>query len=232
MTKCDLDLEITLLLSELELALRMLTPSNLKSHCGLIANLQQPLELEEKNLSAAASLGRYAEFVAGRNCLKETIKKVTLRKPVIGRTTRGLPKLPSGLTGSISHKYPYVTSVAGLKSEILSVGIDIEIVDSWEPNTVSVFSTDQDFIKFEELGMSYYKYSSLLFSIKESAFKCFSALNAYEQVTLKTLSPEITLVNEIMYEFSLQMNALKCSGRAIVVNDTWAIATCWIFKKS
>jgi len=217
------------LLNELENALDIVVPLKSYSFCGRIMELQKPLELEEYLLSTKASPGRYAEFVAGRNCLKETIKKISSTEAIIGRTKQGRPVLPCGLTGSLSHKYPYVVALVGLKKEFLSLGIDIERVDEWNTDTASVFSLSRDFAHFDRLNLPFHVYSSILFSAKESVFKALMALGENEGITLKGILPIITSVTTGVYQFNFSWAAYQCSGRAILLENKWVMATAWVY---
>ena len=221
-------MEMRLLLSELEDALEMVTPYKSYNFCGRIMEMQEPLKLEEHRLSAKASPGRHAEFVAGRNCLKETIKKISSTEAIIGRTEHGRPVLPDGLIGSISHKYPYVVALVGLKEDILSLGIDIERIDKWNKDTASVFSMSKDFSHFDNLNLPFHIYSSILFSIKESAFKALKAISESDDITLKGISPSITSVNDGIYQFTFSWAAYQCTGRSMLVGKKWVVATAWV----
>ncbi|MBR8843162.1 4'-phosphopantetheinyl transferase superfamily protein [Pseudoalteromonas sp. JC3] len=217
-----------MLLNKLENALEIIIPPTCKSFCGQIAELQRELEPEEYKLSPEASPARYAEFVAGRNCLKEAVKKVSPTKPTIGRTDDGKPIPPCGLTGSISHKYPYVVALAGLKTEVKSIGVDIERVDTWNTQTASVFSLSRDFSCFANLNLPFHVFSSILFSVKESTFKALSVISDADAITLKTISPTISSVTNNIYQFSVTLAAHQCSGRAVIIDKNWVIAVAWI----
>jgi 4'-phosphopantetheinyl transferase EntD len=221
-------MELPLQLSELENALELITPSVCISSCGRIAELQNRLKRGEYLLSPKASAGRYAEFVAGRNCLKQAVKKISSTEPFIGRTIDGKPTLPRGLTGSISHKYPYIVTLAGLTTEVLAIGIDIERVDNWIPLTVSAFSLSQDFSDFENLNIPFHIFSSILFSAKEGAFKALKTIDESDSVSFKEISPIFTLENNSIYNFYVSSSVHQCSGRVIVIDDKWVIAMAWI----
>ncbi|MEI8704708.1 hypothetical protein [Pseudoalteromonas sp. B62] len=159
---------------------------------------------------------------------KRSNKKISLVESTIGRFVDGRPKLPSGLAGSISHKYPYVVTLAGLKTEVLSLGVDIERVDKWNAKTAAVFSLSRDFSNFEDLNLPFHIFSSILFSAKESAFKALRAISDADTITLKTISPSISLITNNIYNFSVCLAAYQCSGHAIVIDNKWVIATAWV----
>lgn len=212
---------------EIKKTLEIITPYFCKSNCGRIVDLQMPLELEEYKLSSKASSGRLSEFLAGRNSLKEAIKKISPIDPIIGRTFDGKPTLPSGLTGSISHKAPYVVSLAALNTHVLSLGIDIERVDNWDHNSSSIFTTHQDFTSFKNVELPFNIYCSILFSAKESAFKALNTISNDEGISIKGLSPSISQFSKSLYYFSLNVAGFQCMGRIAII-DKWVVATSWI----
>lgn len=211
---------------KLESVLRKITNPSIEISCGQINGFQGELAPEEYCLSQKASAGRRQEFIAGRNCLRESVNKIHTDSFLILRGIDGRPLLPNGIVGSISHKYPFIVSVAAQSYQFPAVGIDIERVDDWSPKTASIFTTPIDFFDYELLDLPFNQYCSILFSAKESLFKVLMVAREYEGLGMKSISPTIVKVSQEIYGFHMSYEATRCTGQVQII-DQWVVAVCW-----
>lgn len=118
-------------------------------------------------------------FEAGRQCAAAAVRALRggpLATPV-GRGAAGEPLWPEGLTGSITHKDGFVWAAVARTADALSLGIDAErrIDDGCAGRISRVVALPQE----RDAGGSALAPAlriALLFSIKESVFKCLYPL--------------------------------------------------------
>lgn len=208
-------------------ALSNLIPANLNFCAGLISDFQTPLYREEQTLSTNASLWRIAEFTAGRNCLRRAVSAIYKDEFFIKRTEYGKPELPTDVLGSISHKHPFVVSLAGFTNQYSSLGIDIDKVEDWDEKTISVFVNDSDRANYKCLDIPFNHFCSLLFCAKECAFKALNHKHNYKSLSIQSLSPKFKRENSDYFEFTLDVTDSECVGR-IQLLEHWVISVCWV----
>ena len=121
-----------------------------------------------------AVASRKNEFLSGRYCTFKASQAlgVNLEKLAIGKSRE--PLWPKQLVGSISHCKAFAISAVALKSEIKSIGIDVEMIikDSRHHLIERMVARAEDLIFFKEIPPS--KKSlvyTILFSAKESLYK-------------------------------------------------------------
>ncbi len=152
------------------------------------------------------ALKRKSEFVAGRLCAQSAIERLTSEQQKflpIGES--GAALWPEGIVGSITHTNNFASAVAGKSSEIESLGIDAENwitknrMDKIKEFIVSRTELIQinDHINFSESNIF-----TLLFSAKESIYKCFSPLlgNSMSFLDVEISFKDIS-TNQFQYRF-------------------------------
>jgi enterobactin synthetase component D len=121
---------------------------------------------------------RRAEYVAGRVCAAHATHALLGDfKGQIGSTTCGIPIWPEGLTGSITHSTGFASAALARLSDVRGLGLDTERIMSEEVmNAVGsiVCSAEEQLPAW--LGLSKVVYTTLVFSAKESIFKCIDPL--------------------------------------------------------
>jgi enterobactin synthetase component D len=118
-------------------------------------------------------------FAAGRECASRAINQVLGRQPVsaLPRGQAGEPVWPAGVTGSITHTGDYVAAAAALASTARGVGLDAEhIVSAERAARIAATVTDDGEAPTGGGTLSPAAKVTLLFSIKESVFKCLYPL--------------------------------------------------------
>jgi enterobactin synthetase component D len=141
---------------------------------AIFAGVTLPAELHE------ATAGRRLQFLAGRFCAMEALRRLDPRRPpsMVGRTERGTPMWPSGVVGSITHTDGFVSAAVARADEARSLGIDSErIVSSEQARRVSTHvSWPSELMLGREAGLDRLQSITLVFSAKEAIFKCLYPL--------------------------------------------------------
>lgn len=159
---------------------------------------------EEEVFIERAVLKRQREFRAGRNtarrCIRSLIKQKQMSGTQIEASTQDLfrciamgdsrePIWPDDLSGSITHTQfechdsqsaqEYCAAVVAFKSDILSIGIDIERIEHLSPDSLALIVTANEWRRSKEYCWPTY-WPKFLFAAKESLYKClFPLTGAY-----------------------------------------------------
>ncbi len=152
------------------------------------------LPLEEKHIQNAVSK-RQQEFRAGRHAARAAIRKLfpsdnlLIHQPILVGSSRE-PIFPVTITGSISHTDSLCVAACALKSDVASLGIDIEHNHPLDNHHFPAVYTNNEQAWLAQAGSIP---NILIFSIKESLFKC---LFPFVKVYFDFLEAEITLQPE------------------------------------
>lgn len=123
---------------------------------------------------------RKTEFLAGRYCAQMALKKMGVDCPAtIAIGENRAPCWPRGTVGSITHSKGFASAIVASSDIARSIGIDSEalIAEKTANNVSSHILTDME--RYEanaELIQSDRHYLTLIFSAKESIFKCLHPL--------------------------------------------------------
>ncbi|MFV1982154.1 MAG: 4'-phosphopantetheinyl transferase [Thiohalomonadales bacterium] len=150
-----------------------LIPDNIA--CEIVYENISPSEVysAERLIIMKASLNRKQEFLRGRNCAHQAIKKLNYanQKPILIGKNRE-PVWPPGLIGSITHCNGYCAAVVAKLNDITGVGIDAELNTNLKKTIISKTQTDSEIIRNSELlSENNICINKLVFSAKESVFK-------------------------------------------------------------
>lgn len=123
---------------------------------------------------------RKTEFLAGRYCAQLALKNMGAdwQQPIAIGENRA-PCWPEGLVGSITHSKGFASAIVAPSSTIRSVGIDSEalIAEKTAANVSSHVLTESElYTANAALLDSDRQYLTLIFSAKESIFKCLYPL--------------------------------------------------------
>ncbi|MGH1469552.1 MAG: 4'-phosphopantetheinyl transferase family protein [Cellvibrionaceae bacterium] len=131
------------------------------------------------NLSTAIEK-RKAEYIAGRYCALQSLKKLSPNMiSNFGTNEDRSPQWPEGFVGSITHSKGFASAVVAQKEFIQSIGIDSEklIKEKTANNIHSHILTETE--NYEDnawVSEDFQEYLTLVFSAKESIFKCLHPL--------------------------------------------------------
>ena len=127
--------------------------------------------------ATSMSPARQQEFLAGRYCAYEAAKLLSVDLISLPSGSKREPMWPSSLVGSISHTKELAVAWVDLKSESLSLGLDVENLISEEKYLElahQVANTEE--IQLLESQESPSLNFTLLFSAKEALFKALYPL--------------------------------------------------------
>jgi enterobactin synthetase component D len=127
-----------------------------------------------------AVLSRQLEFLAGRWCARRALRALDPgRNHDVGIGADGAPRWPSGFVGSIAHTADFVWVAAALRRNVGAIGIDSEpiIATARARRLGSCIAVPGEIGRTRQmLGVDYAVATTLLFSAKESLFKCLYPL--------------------------------------------------------
>lgn len=122
------------------------------------------------------------QHLLGRYCIKKILKSFGKEDDAyIGKNPDGTPQWPTGFVGSVTHTKNYVAAVMAKKNDVLSIGIDAELIEhkNVADEITDLILTPEEIINHKEKYtdlLDFPSYTLLLFSAKESIFKCFYPL--------------------------------------------------------
>ena len=136
---------------------------------------------------------RRMEFAVGRLCVAKAIENLNACMPLaVGINPDGSPCWPQGIVGSITHTGGFVSAAVARSQDCLNLGIDSEkIMDAQTMRSAGeVTVTVEEHLLLKRLPLSRRQFIALIFSAKESIYKCvypiikrpfdFSAVTLYD----------------------------------------------------
>lgn len=191
---------------------------------------------------------RKAEFVAGRYCARAALAQldcnvdVTNGEFVIGSGTHRQPLWPPGYVGSITHTLGYASAAVARTDQVRAIGIDSEM---WiEPGSVAdlsqqILSTGESHSNYPLFSSSPQRYLTLVFSAKESVFKClFPLINRFFDFHAAVITPlpsgssaEGTFGFELLEDLNAEFQT-GFSGQGIYTMDDTGVHTAVILKNN
>jgi enterobactin synthetase component D / holo-[acyl-carrier protein] synthase len=136
-----------------------------------------PLLPDEAEAVRHAGSRRRREFAAGRTCARIALQKIGIHQFSIRCGADRLPRWPHGIVGSITHSTDYCAAAIGIQPRILGLGIDAE---ENAPLTIEEADLICSALELERAARVSLPASvpvpRLIFSAKESFFKCYYAL--------------------------------------------------------
>jgi 4'-phosphopantetheinyl transferase EntD len=127
---------------------------------------------EEVEAVAHAVPDRVREFAAGRVAARQALAALGLGPVALPVGARRMPAWPTGVVGSITHCAGIAAAAVAWSDDLTAIGIDGEPAVPLEPDIVDAVATPAERARLaDELG------ATILFSAKESFYKCWSALD-------------------------------------------------------
>ena len=117
---------------------------------------------------------RRASYLAGRLCAREALAGLGWTGGVPEMGVDRLPVWPAGFVGSITHTHGFAWAVAARAGEARGIGVDTEqILDATRAENLPAAITAPDvWATRSRWGLDDPAYLTLVFSAKESLFKC------------------------------------------------------------
>jgi enterobactin synthetase component D len=119
---------------------------------------------------------RRLEFLAGRRCARTALRELApdLAEAPIAIGERGSPVWPAGLRGSITHTHGFAAAVVVRAETVLGIGLDTErlITSARAEGVAGLVANPRELERLEATGLDRATLLTLVFSAKESLFKC------------------------------------------------------------
>lgn len=138
----------------------------------------EELHPEEHAFTRSMSLKRQNEFKAGRIAARKLLKNFGFKNfPLLPGKNRE-PLWPCGISGSISHCDEYCLAVVSRWRNAPLIGVDIEPLEPLPGNLECKVCTENEktWVRSMKQNGSLVPWSKLIFSAKESAYKCIYPL--------------------------------------------------------
>jgi enterobactin synthetase component D len=122
----------------------------------------------------ALSSERIGQFAAGRRCAARALEEAGSRDVRVAVGEQGAPEWPAGYVGSIAHSKTIAWAAAASTRHVRAIGIDCEPVfdDAAMGDVVPLVMLDRERSRSAESGLSAQELATLVFSAKESLYKC------------------------------------------------------------
>ena len=142
--------------------------------CALYDAGREPEPLWPAELPAAASMSekRRREFAAGRHGARQALACLGHEAVALPIGPGRAPVWPPGVIGSISHTSDVVIAAVAWKSDLRSLGIDLESADPLEPDLLELVCREEERAALTSCGLDPQLAAKLIFSAKESVYKC------------------------------------------------------------
>jgi enterobactin synthetase component D len=119
---------------------------------------------------------RQVQFRAGRFCAINALEALDPQQRIraLPRGRNGAPCWPEGVTGSITHTHDFVSAAVARTCDALAIGIDSEpiMADAQARRVMTVVAWPSELAHARAGGFSRLEALTLVFSAKESLFKC------------------------------------------------------------
>ncbi|AZT83006.1 4'-phosphopantetheinyl transferase superfamily protein [Marinobacter sp. NP-4(2019)] len=144
----------------------------------------KPEDFRRSQVSPPASVARavakrQAEYLAGRLCAREALRRAAGQPLTPGQNDDGSPLWPTGTMGSITHTHGWAAAVVGQQHEYAGVGLDAEqIMPDERGHSLSrqiLTAPEQERFR-QELTVQAGEFVTLVFSLKETLFKALYPL--------------------------------------------------------
>ena len=137
---------------------------------------RNPVYPQEESLITNAVQKRQAEFRAGRHSARLALAQLDVHNFPLLKDTRRAPIWPKAIVGSITHCERFCCTIVTANPNIAAIGIDAEAITPLPLETVSLICSESELKQLHTQGLTQDFWSKVIFSIKESFYKCYSPL--------------------------------------------------------
>lgn len=189
---------------------------------------------------------RRAEFIAGRYCAQAALAQLidspgsTNRDVTIGIGANRQPLWPSDFVGSITHTDGYASALVAPRNKVRALGLDSEVwieADRADNVQQQILTDAEIYANHQHLFDSPLHYLTLVFSAKESLFKClFPLVNRFFDFHAAAIFPVSSgahTTGRFRFELRENLDAEFCpgySGHGSYFVDNCRIHTAVILK--
>jgi 4'-phosphopantetheinyl transferase EntD len=136
----------------------------------------EALHPDEERCVEGAVEKRRREFAAGRACARRALARLGVEGHPLLSDDRRVPVWPEGVVGSITHCAGYCAAAVARSRDLLALGIDAETSAPLAPRLSERICTPPELEHAAALPGGVGRWAKLVFSAKESAFKCYFPL--------------------------------------------------------
>jgi enterobactin synthetase component D len=182
---------------------------------ALLASVPLPAEL------AGAAPKRQLEFVAGRYCARQALARCSSADAgaVIGSGPNREPRWPVGIVGAITHTQGYASVAVARSSQASGIGLDAEVwIDADTAARIGALVAHRAELDaaVAALGWSSARTLALLFSAKESVFKClFPRVGHYFDFLDATVTIDDPARGELTAELHVTLTPALRAGHVV-----------------
>ncbi len=126
---------------------------------------------EEERFTKQMVARRLQEFQHGRSCARLALSMLGQPPGPVGRGKHREPLWPAGFIGSISHAGDHAAAAVAATDLFLGIGLDMEFADPIEDCLIASICRPEEIGRVDDGEDIGYR-AKLLFSIKESIYKC------------------------------------------------------------
>jgi len=128
---------------------------------------------QERAVVAQAVESRRREFATARECARSALASLGVPAGPIPRGSRGAPRWPRGVVGSITHCDGYRGCAVARLGAVGAVGIDAEPNAALPPRVFGSIAADEEVDRLRRLPAAGVHWEKLLFSAKECIYKAW-----------------------------------------------------------
>ncbi|MGJ8688148.1 MAG: 4'-phosphopantetheinyl transferase family protein [Gammaproteobacteria bacterium] len=184
---------------------------------------------------------RKAEFIAGRYCAQAALAQLdNALEAVIEIGAHREPLWPQGIVGSITHTEGYASALVAHRTNIRAIGIDSEAwirPGSLDNDSRHILTSTEGYANHERLFDTPLHYLTLIFSAKESLFKClFPIVNNFfdfHAAAIRPLPSSSATQGHFSFELLQDLNAefrAGYSGQGTYVIEAGLVHTAIVLK--
>lgn len=160
-------------INRLHVLARYVLPASVVISGGRVDDYQSQLHPEEQARIGQAVDQRRREYIGGRTCARRALHAFGLASSTIRSGSRGEPRWPLPVCGSISHADGWCAAAVALRMHFQGIGIDLEPAVPLADSLCGMVCTPSE-NKFRQLQPEALRdwIAKIVFSAKESVFKC------------------------------------------------------------
>ena len=166
-----------------------LFPPEVQVRLSRISDTSHDEALESAAVLGHVSKTRARAFSTGREVASRCLEALGSERTIVERGEHGEPIWPPGFVGSISHKAGWCACSVASADHVRSLGIDIERNEPMDSVHWDSIVVDQELTAiryFDSVSME--EFVNILFSAKESVFKCQSPITSRQEFDLREIS--------------------------------------------
>ncbi len=206
-----------------------LLPAEVAVRESRIVNVTGRMFPEEDECVKAAVPKRRQEFLAGRWCAREALRKLGVTPASLPSNSDRTPAWPAGVVGSITHSTDHCAVAVALTAQFASVGIDLEEVSRFDQKLLPLICTERELNTLVALSAAEQRtIGTILFSAKESVYKCQYMLTrqwlGFRSVEIDLDPGTGDFQAQLPVNFSRFLPERRCTGRYASQNDLVATA--------